>query len=72
MHSRYIKVCTMWTFKLLIVIHFVRVDRMLVRGNRRDITFDDLFDLKPEDKSDKIVTRFENEWKKELKKTKWE
>ena len=45
---------------------------MLVRGNQRDITFDDLFDLKPEDKSDEIVTRLENEWKKELEKTKWE
>lgn len=44
---------------------------MLMRGYRRDITFDDLSNLKPEDKCDEVVTRFEKEWEKELKKTKW-
>ena len=44
---------------------------MLVRGYRRELSADDLLDLKPEDKCDEVVTRFEHEWKKELKETKW-
>ena len=44
---------------------------LLVRGYRRELTFDDLWDLKPEDKCDEVVTSFENEWKKELERTKW-
>ena len=47
------------------------VRSMLVRGYRRDLTADDLLDLKPEDKCDEVVSRFEHEWKKELKETKW-
>ena len=45
--------------------------RYLLAGYTRDITFDDLSDLRPEDKCDEVVTKFEREWKKELKKTNW-
>ena len=45
--------------------------RYLLAGYTRDITFDDLSDLRPEDKCYEVVTKFEKEWKEELRKTKW-
>ncbi|KAK2169808.1 hypothetical protein NP493_1174g00053 [Ridgeia piscesae] len=50
---------------------FMWTTTMLLTGYRRELTFDDLWDLKPEDKCDEVVTRFENEWEKELERTKW-
>ena len=54
----------------MLFVTFV-VGRMLLTGYRRELTFDDLWVLKPEDKCDEVVTRFENEWEKELERTKW-
>ncbi|KAI0210104.1 Multidrug resistance-associated protein 1 [Lamellibrachia satsuma] len=50
---------------------FLWITKLVVTGFRRDLVFNDIWDLKPEDKCDDVVTRFEHEWKKELKETKW-
>ncbi|KAK2189921.1 hypothetical protein NP493_93g00019 [Ridgeia piscesae] len=65
------KVCPEITAPFWLRTLFLWITNMLVRGYRRELTFDDLWDLKPEDKCDEVVTRFENEWKKELERTKW-
>ncbi|KAI0214170.1 Multidrug resistance-associated protein 1, partial [Lamellibrachia satsuma] len=65
------KVCPDITAPFWLRMLFLWITNMLVRGYRRDLTADDLLDLKPEDKCDEVVTRFEHEWKKELKETKW-
>ncbi|KAI0216331.1 Multidrug resistance-associated protein 1, partial [Lamellibrachia satsuma] len=65
------KVCPDITAPFWLRMLFLWITNMLVRGYRRELTADDLLDLKPEDKCDEVVTRFELEWKKELKETKW-
>ena len=44
------------------------IHRLFLRGYRRPLTYDDLYDLKKGDKSSNVVARFNYHWKKQLKK----
>ena len=44
--------------------------RIVWIGWRRSLTYDDLYDLNDEDKSEVVSGRFIKEWEKELKKAK--
>ena len=39
---------------------------LIVTGYRRQLTFDDLWELRPSDRCDTVMPKFEAEWSKEL------
>jgi ATP-binding cassette, subfamily C (CFTR/MRP), member 1 len=43
---------------------------LMKRGHQKFLTMDDLWNLSPEDQSDKISKKFEDAWNGELKKKK--
>lgn len=45
--------------------------RLVWRGWRKSLTYDDLYDLNDEDKTKVVSARFSQEWNKELKKSKF-
>ncbi len=45
---------------------------MIVKGYRHPLMFDDMWDLMPRDKSETVITKFEKQWQKQVKKTGWQ